>query len=382
MARIEGIRIRRYRALGDVTLGKLWDMQDVDRLTPITAVIGPNGAGKSSLVDAFGFLADCLKLGVEEACDAQGRGGFSRIRSQGRTAPIEFTLHYREHARGRPITYEVAIDVDGAGRPFVRRERLWQRRVQQRRGRPLPFLMLDRGRGLVWKGAALGDVADGAQAGTETLEAERIELSDTRVLGVAILGALVRHPRIAALRAFLQSWHLSYFAPDAAGGRRSASRRDRLCEYGQQQLPPCDQRRRCDDVLQQFTAPVHDAGSISTATLQPPPFLCLKQPENGLYHRLLKVLVNELRQYTTGQEARQVFLTTHQPYLVDGLAPEETWVLTKGHEGFSTARRASDDPVVRELFAEGLGLGGLWHSGYLGSHGDMRPHRAWGPIAV
>ena len=47
----------------------------------MTAVIGRNGVGKSSLFDAFGFLADCLKMGVEEACDV--RGGFDRIRSQG-----------------------------------------------------------------------------------------------------------------------------------------------------------------------------------------------------------------------------------------------------------------------------------------------------------
>ncbi len=32
-----------------------------------TAVIGKNGVGKSTLFDAFGFLSDCLKGGVEEA---------------------------------------------------------------------------------------------------------------------------------------------------------------------------------------------------------------------------------------------------------------------------------------------------------------------------
>ena len=74
MARIEGIGIRNYRVLKDVTLGKLWQTQAVQPLAPMTAVIGKNGFGKSSLFDAFGFLADCLKLGVEGACDAEGRG--------------------------------------------------------------------------------------------------------------------------------------------------------------------------------------------------------------------------------------------------------------------------------------------------------------------
>ena len=83
MARIEGIGIRNYRVLKDITLGKLWTTQKVQPLTPLTAVIGKNGVGKSSLFDCFGFLADCLRLGVESACDARGRAGFQRIRSLG-----------------------------------------------------------------------------------------------------------------------------------------------------------------------------------------------------------------------------------------------------------------------------------------------------------
>ncbi len=83
MAKIEGLRIQNFRALKDVTLGKLWNTQETAPLTPMTAVIGKNGVGKSTLFDAFGFLADCLKIGVEEACDMRERGGFENIRSQG-----------------------------------------------------------------------------------------------------------------------------------------------------------------------------------------------------------------------------------------------------------------------------------------------------------
>ena len=123
MARIEGIGIRNYRVLLDITLGKLWNTPAAQPLAPMTAVIGKNGVGKSSLFDAFGFLADCLKLGVEEACDARGRGGFDRIRSQGSETPIEFEVYYRQDSKARPITYEFAIDKDDSGRPYVSRER-------------------------------------------------------------------------------------------------------------------------------------------------------------------------------------------------------------------------------------------------------------------
>ncbi len=123
MAKIEGVRIANYRVLKDLTLGRLWNTQNVRPLTPMSVVIGKNGVGKSSLFDAFGFLADCLKLGVEEACDAHGRGGFERIRSQGSTGGIEFEVYYREEPNARPITYELAIARDDSGRPYVSRER-------------------------------------------------------------------------------------------------------------------------------------------------------------------------------------------------------------------------------------------------------------------
>ncbi len=152
MAKIEGIRIANYRVLKNLRLGKLWNTQHFESLTPMSIVIGKNGVGKSSLFDAFGFLADCLKLGVEDACDARGRGGFQRIRSIGSDEPIRFELYYRQEAKARPITYELEIDTDSSERPYVSRERLRQRRKGQSHGRPFSFLMMHDGRGLAWKG--------------------------------------------------------------------------------------------------------------------------------------------------------------------------------------------------------------------------------------
>jgi hypothetical protein len=58
-------------------------------------------------------------------------------------------------------------------------------------------------------------------------------------------------------------------------------------------------------------------------------------------------------------------VTTHQPYFVDALDPGEVWILEKGDDGFARLRRASNLPVVKNLFNEGLPLGGLWYSDYL-----------------
>lgn len=98
----------------------------------------------------------------------------------------------------------------------------------------------------------------------------------------------------------------------------------------------------------------------------PLPFIGLEEPENGLYHKLLGLLAQEFRAHACGgKNAPQVFITTHQPYLVDALSPEEVWVLEKGNDGFSTIQRVSDIELVRNLVGEELPLGSLWYSDYL-----------------
>ena len=242
MPKIEGFSVKNYRVLKDVTLGKLWNTPKASPLTPLTTVIGKNGVGKSSLFDAFGFLADCLKLGVEEACDVRGRGGFERIRSQGADGPIEFVVYYRQAASARPITYEVAIALDRAKRPTVVRERLWQRRSGQRHGRPFSFLMLEDGKGTSWGGnlqgyeldeeEKLGDLIERIQREPEDAKTQLVELEDKRRLGIATLGALAGHPRIASFREFVEGWYLSYFTPEAARGLPIAGPQRRLSEHG------------------------------------------------------------------------------------------------------------------------------------------------------
>ena len=170
MSLIEGFRVQNYRSLRDITLGRLPGVKDTDALTPLTVVIGKNGAGKSTLFDAFGFLADCLTAGIETACDREQRGGFERMRSLGVKEPIRFSVCYREARNQRPITYDLAIDLDKSGRPFVASEQLLQRRQGASRGRPFPFLRLSGGKGQVWAGeTALEDLSDDEAESRERL---------------------------------------------------------------------------------------------------------------------------------------------------------------------------------------------------------------------
>jgi len=94
--------------------------------------------------------------------------------------------------------------------------------------------------------------------------------------------------------------------------------------------------------------------------------ICIEEPENGLYHKLLETLAAEFRAHATGRKGgTQLFITTHQPYFVDALDPDEVWVLEKGEDGFATVTRASAIPYIQNMVNEGLPLGGLWYSDYL-----------------
>lgn len=406
MAIIEGFRVQNFRALRDVTLGKLSGQQGGEPLTPFTVVIGKNGVGKSSLFDAFGFVADCLATDVETACDQKQRGGFERLRSKGVDEPIRFEIYYREAPNERPITYELSINQDDSGRPFVESELLKQRRKGQKHGRPYPFLRLDRGKGLVWAGEEAVESED-----EEDRTQAVVELTDPRQLGIATLGTLKEHPRIKRFRDFLKGWYLSYFYPDAARSLPNAGPQRHLNVHGDNignvvqfmerehkdrfktilariasKIPgivKIDTQETLDKrVLLRFNDGAFDdpffAQQMSDGTLKvfaylllledpdPPPFVCIEEPENGLYHKLLESLAQEFRAHATGKkDAPQIFVTTHQPYFVDALSAEEVWILEKGADGYSTIRRVSDLEVVRNLVAEDLPLGGLWYSDYL-----------------
>ena len=132
LGRIAGIQIKNYGALKNIKLGKLLSDRKGKELTNMNAIIGQSGTGKSTLADAFGFLADCLDQGVEVACDLNGRGGYEKIISQGSKEPIEFEIYYRETSNEPPITYELSIGIDKFERPIIEKERLRQRRANER----------------------------------------------------------------------------------------------------------------------------------------------------------------------------------------------------------------------------------------------------------
>jgi len=94
--------------------------------------------------------------------------------------------------------------------------------------------------------------------------------------------------------------------------------------------------------------------------------VAFEEPENCIHPHLLELLVDMMRKADC-----QVVITTHSPYLLDYVEPEEVVVVWRemGKEGLETkVRRPSEEELerVRKLLREGWTLGEVWYSGELG----------------
>lgn len=382
-ARIECLKVQNFRALQAVEL---------KNLTPLTVLVGPNGSGKSTVLDVFAFLSECFELGLRRAWEKRGRA--QELKTRGSEGHVVIEIRYREGDYPL-ITYHLAVDeIDGA--PVVAEEWLQWRRHE--RGRPFKLLDYNRGRGR----AVSGELPDEQDDRVDT------PLRSADLLAVNALGQFAEHPRVAALRDFITDWHMSYLAADSARGQLEAGPQERLSRTGdnlanviqylstrhkeQLQQVVAALRSRVPNIEQvmaevmrdgrvllqvkdvPFSSPVL-ARFASDGTLKmlaylvllyapsPPDFIGIKQPENDLHPRLLIELAEECRNACA---RTQLLVTTHSPFFVNGLRPEEARVLWRDRLGHTQTQRVSDIPRVKALMENGALLGHLWMEGHLG----------------
>ena len=379
--RIESLHVQNYRVLRNVHLADL---------KPLTVLIGPNGSGKSTIFDVFAFLSECFSDGLQRAWTR--RGGMREIRSRGSAGPVEIELKYREMPKLKKspvITYHLAIDED-QGLPVIAREWLQWRRGSH--GKPFRFLDYQHGTGT----AVAGDQPDS--------DAERTEqpLDSPDLLAVSALGQLQAHPRVSALRRFITGWYLSFLDLPNLRDKRNAGPEPRLSKSGEnlanvlQFLQQSDPGRleaifselarrvpqlervnaevlRDGTVLlelkdQQFDEPILSR-YISDGTIKllaylillgdpaPPPLIGIEEPENFVHPALLRELGEEYLETTVRS---QLLVTTHAPSLLDSLDADQVRVLSRGPDGFTKTRVASDIAGILDHLNTGGLLGIAW----------------------
>jgi predicted ATPase len=376
--RIEYLKVQNYRALHNLEL---------KNLTPLTVFLGPNGSGKSTIFDVFAFLSECFTESLRKAWDRRGR--FRELRTRDSEGCIIIELKYRETSASPLITYHLAIDEEN-NRPFIAEEWLQWRRG--RSGQPFRFLNFKKGEGQVIS----GEIPD--EEGDRITE----QLASSELLAVNTLGQFAKHPRVSALRRFITGWYLSYLTADHTRSLTEAGAQERLSATGDN-LPNVIQYlkeqhpQRLEEILKTLSVRIPRLEKVEASIMQdgrllleikdapfshpilakfasdgtlkllaylivlfdpnPPQLVGIEEPENHLHPRLLLPLAGECRSASANT---QLMVTTHSPFFVDSLKPEELWVLYRDEKGFTQAKRTADMQGVKHFMEHGALLGSLW----------------------
>ena len=387
--RIESIRIKNYKILQDVL---------IEDLPPFAVFVGANGSGKTTLFDVFGFLRDSLKNNVRQAL--QVRGGFKEVVSrdhQDENILIEIKFRLLINEVERLVTYYLEIGQD-KNRPLVKREILKYKRGAH--GSPFHFLDFSRGQG--W---AVSNEEDFDKL-HEELDREPQKMDSPDILAIKGVGQFQRFKAARAFRQLIEEWHVSDFHISEARGSKDSGYAEHLSLSGDN-LPLVAQyvyeqhREVFNKILQTMRQRVPGIAAVEARTMEdgrlalmfqdgsfkdpfveryvsdgtikmfaylvllfdpsPHPLLCIEEPENQLYPRLLPELCEEFRAYAERGQG-QVMVSTHSPdFLNEALIEEVFWLIKE--QGFSQIRRANQDQLLIDLVQEGDKLGELWRQG-------------------
>ncbi len=380
--RIESLHIRNYKVFKDAMITDIPGM---------SVFVGANGSGKSTLFDIFGFLRDALVHNVRHALAR--RGGFKEVVTRGADGPIELELDLVTAKHGQAMRYSLSIDLKD-GFPIVRKEALTHRNGESRH-----ILDFKSGKGH----AVTHEKANGKGVGEATRDYQELDSAD--ILAIKGLGQFQKFKPVSEFRKFIENWHISDFhISDARAGREAgfvehlSSRGDNLplvarymyehhrgifnqvLDKMKRRVPglsgvevsetedgriilkfqdesfkdPFIAKHVSDGTIKMFAylLLLHDPG--------PHPLLCVEEPENQLYPKLLGELAEEFRLYSRNG---QVFVSTHSPDLLNAMELGEIFWLEK-REGVTTVRRAESVKLLKHLLTEGDLPGTLWKQGF------------------
>jgi predicted ATPase len=387
--KIESIRLKNFKAFRDM---------EMTNIPHFTVIVGANGTGKSTLFSVFGFLKHALSGNVNSALQKLGGSrGFFEVRSRNADGPIEIEIKFRESPEKPLITYFLSINEE-KGRAFVEREILKYRRGSH--GKPWHFLDFSNG-----VGTAVTNEFD-EMMNVEELQKEEQKLKSNDILAVKGLAQFERFPAVVTLGNLIENWHLSDFHISRARPEQEAGYAEHLSTEGEnlslviQYLyshhPETFQKilallgmrvpgiTRVESktteegrVLLKFQDGSFEdpflARYVSDGTIKmlaylvllydpsPHPLLCVEEPENQLYPKLLMELAEEFRGYA--YRGGQVFVATHSPDFLNATRIEEVFWLRK-QDGYTTVVRAEDDPQIAAYMSDGDQMGYLWKQGF------------------
>lgn len=372
---IKTLEIKNYKSLEDVKID----------LRPFTVFVGPNNAGKSNILDCLKFLSELVKEGAPAVASRGGfqcivwGGDFHRSISVNLRANIgkdkEEVITYQIGLAGGPTHYTVSeeyLDYDLPSKKIRIME-------PQRFERQVVFRDIDE-RQTIYSGFSVPDTSPILQLAhsgpamvfrnyiirwaffnfvpshMQKLEPVKKELS-LRLEG----------DNLSTVLHSLHSEHTIEFK-EIEGLLKTA-----VPEIEELMTSLTEQGQTYVTLKEKGISLKIPAWSISDGTLRflahltvlfspsPPTLVCFEEPENHIHPGLHELLADILK---SASKKTYVLVTTHSPYILDHLEPEDVIVVEK-LEGKTQCKRVADKQGIKEAL-KSLGLGELWYSGHIG----------------
>lgn len=358
---IKKLRVRNFKSLRkiDIELGKF------------TVLIGPNASGKSNLLDSLTFLSQTVNIDLNTIIN--DRGGFERVAFGGKGRDFEISIEFLLNRE--PSNYLLTISK--------------AREVEDERLILAGITVVDRNinKGNVLRGD--GKLHDFMPHRTLTT--------------VCVAGKNGQYPLVQEFHNYLSSWKIYQIITSEMRKVLPAQQSFDLKKSGgnlaQVLISLYTERprvfRQIEEILKQgipeveeLLVPLTPGGDtfvalkvksfkqkfdyyqlsdgtfkllayITAMALAEQRLVCFEEPENFIHPELLGALVEVLK-----KSDKQVILSTHSPYFVDFVEPNDIRVVEK-EEGETKVSKVKNPDKLKEALKE-MGLGELWYSGEIG----------------
>ena len=359
-----------------------------DPFRGLNALIGRNNTGKTSFMGCMAFLRDTITQGCAVASISYGRPGFANMTpdiSRPSVFRIFFKLEDKKLGKPKFIQYELSIVTSRFKSPIIDSEKVIIVTEIDGAKKPLTILDVKQGQGTI---VNLEDGSSGNEIGVE----------DEHLTALSLYGKLTGYRDYVLLYKEIYHWFFCSFSSEeqssyfyeggAPGGHKhlnstgsnvgnvleyikmdNEEEYERIVNEIKDKIPAMKKKKNLPQALKEspdklflYLLLLRDSKPRST--------IFIETPDKDLYHDMVDVLSDEMREYTMKNHYCQIMFSTHNPYIIETLSPKEIWIFERSFEkddGDVNIRCAGADPLVMELFHQGIGMGAIWYGGHLDS---------------
>lgn len=392
-----GVRICNYDVFDDNKCGLiLEDFLDLNEnkeltsrpLTNLAAFIGKNSTGKSSFIDALSFIKKSVTADVAVASTLNNRPGFSNLvidKSKPSRFYMYFCLKPNIDSKKCYVEYDLEINTNNHGSPYVESERITLCSKNSDVYETTSVMDFHNG-----KGKILTSITDGK------LNYEENEICDEHSCALKVFGSIKSYKILHALYREISRWFFCKFSTsstptyyldgNAPGGHKhlnstgsnvmnvleylkieNESKYDAIVDEITEKIPTMKRKANLSIRLEDspsklfvYLLLLRDQDPYST--------IFMETPDNDLYHDMVDVLANEMRDFTLDNPFSQIVFTTHNPYIIETMAPKEIWLFKRSEYSDLddiTIKCVGTDPIIEAMFKEGVGMGAIWYGGHM-----------------